>query len=335
LKIGLTLGKYSPFHKGHEKLFKIALSEVDHLIVVIYNSPETTKIPLKIRADWIRKIYPQIEVIEAWDGPTEIGDSDTIKQKHEKYLLKILKGRKISYFYTAEFYGKHVSKALDSELRKIDRSIYNISGTIIRKDPFKYRNSLNPYVYKDYILNNAFLGAPSTGKTTICKILAQKYHTQWMPEFGREYWEKNQENRRLTPDQLVEIAEGHIERENEYLYKSNRFLFTDTNALTTFMFSKYYHNSVPSELSELAVKAEKRYDLFFLCDIDIPYHNTWDRSGEANRIWFQQQIEADFKLRHIPYITLSGNIDTRQKRVSDIIDNLNKYDNLWDRIIEV
>jgi cytidyltransferase-like protein len=36
---GLTLGKYSPFHKGHQYLIDTALSEVDHLIIVIYNSP--------------------------------------------------------------------------------------------------------------------------------------------------------------------------------------------------------------------------------------------------------------------------------------------------------
>jgi nicotinamide riboside kinase len=54
-----------------------------------------------------------------------------------------------------------------------------------------------------------------------------------MPEYGREYWDNNQVNRRLTTGQLVEIARGHIEREDQMLLKANRYLFTDTNALTT------------------------------------------------------------------------------------------------------
>ncbi|WP_292760680.1 AAA family ATPase [Nostoc sp. NOS(2021)] len=34
------------------------------------------------------------------------------------------------------------------------------------------------------------MGAPSTGKTTIASQLAKEYNTVWMPEYGREYWEK-------------------------------------------------------------------------------------------------------------------------------------------------
>jgi len=58
-----------------------------------------------------------------------------------------------------------------------------------------------------------FLGAPATGKTTIASRLAMDYNTVWMPEYGREYWEKHQVNRRLSGEQLLEIAEGHLERE--------------------------------------------------------------------------------------------------------------------------
>ena len=104
---GLTLGKYSPFHKGHQYLIETALSEVDHLIIVIYNSPETTNIPLQVRSGWIRKIFPEVKVLEAWDGPTEVGDTPEIKGKHEDYLRGLLKDRSIDRFYTAEFYGNN------------------------------------------------------------------------------------------------------------------------------------------------------------------------------------------------------------------------------------
>ncbi|MCC5600764.1 ATP/GTP-binding protein [Nostoc favosum] len=45
-------------------------------------------------------------------------------------------------------------------------------------------------MYRDLITNVVFLGAPSTGKTTIASQLAKEYNTVWMPEYGREYWEK-------------------------------------------------------------------------------------------------------------------------------------------------
>ncbi|SHE14051.1 nicotinamide-nucleotide adenylyltransferase [Chlamydia abortus] len=65
-KLGLTLGKFAPLHKGHQFMIETALQEVDELIVVIYETDVMT-IPLHIRASWIRKLYPAVRVIEAWD----------------------------------------------------------------------------------------------------------------------------------------------------------------------------------------------------------------------------------------------------------------------------
>jgi NadR type nicotinamide-nucleotide adenylyltransferase len=326
MKTGLTLGKYSPFHKGHQYLIDKAVAEMDHLVVVIYNSPETTNIPLQIRADWIRKLYPEVEVIEAWDGPTEIGDTPEIKQAHELYLLNMLGNRRISAFYSSEFYGEHISKALKAENRIVDRKITDISGTKFRSDPFAYRSFVHSIVYKDYITNVVFVGAPSTGKSSLAKKLSEIFNTQWMPEYGRAYWEKNNRNRRLTKTQLLDIAQKHLEHEEKLIAESKEYLFTDTNAVTTFMFGIYYHREVLPELEKLASLCEKRYDLWFLCGDDIPYNDTWDRSGDFKRKWFQHQIESDLKTRRIPYIKLNGSLNERIKTVELILLKYRKFD---------
>jgi len=328
MKIGLTLGKYSPFHKGHQHLIETAISEMDHVIAIIYNSPETTTIPLQIRAGWIRKLYPNVEVIEAWDGPTIIGNTPDIKKLHEDYILNKLGEVNISAFYSSEFYGDHVSQALSAINKIVDRKTIDISGTQIRKDFFKHRSFLHPFVYKDFITNVVFLGAPSTGKTTIAKILGERYETKWMPEYGRSYWKKNNINRRLSKEQLLEIATDHLKKEDQLVYESKEYLFTDTNATTTFMFGRYYHSKVLKELQELAQSTEKRYDLWFLCSDDIPYEDTWDRSGELNRTLFQFEIEADLKARKTPYIRLSGNLDQRIDKVSAVLSKFNKFESI-------
>lgn len=73
-----------------------------------------------------------------------------------------------------------------------------------------------------------------------------------MPEYGREYWETHQVDRRLSLEQLEDIAVGHLEREEAHLAQANRYLFTDTNALTTYRFSLYYHGNATPYLAELA-----------------------------------------------------------------------------------
>ena len=65
--------------------------------------------------------------------------------------------------------------------------------------------------------------------------------------------------------------------------------------------------------------------LFFLCDTDISYDDTWDRSGDPKRLVFQKQIIADLKQRKIPYILLSGNLDERIDKVDRILSKFEKF----------
>ena len=36
MRRGLTLGKFAPFHRGHQLLVETALAEVDELVVMVY-----------------------------------------------------------------------------------------------------------------------------------------------------------------------------------------------------------------------------------------------------------------------------------------------------------
>ncbi|MFC1851652.1 AAA family ATPase [candidate division CSSED10-310 bacterium] len=329
-KRGLTVGKFAPLHKGHQFLIETALAEMDEVIVIIYDCAQTTAVPLTVRSQWLKNIYPQVRVIEAWQGPTEVGHSPEIKKKHEDYIINSLGLKNITHFYCSEFYGEHMSLALGAENRLVDRerSVVPVSGTAIRADPAQFRQYLHPVVYRDLITNVVFLGAPSTGKTTITSELAREYNTVCMLEYGREYWEKHHSQRRLSPEQLVKVAEGHLAREEQLLYQANRYLFTDTNALTTYMFALYYHGSAHQRLSELALQSASRYDLVFVCDTDIPYDDTWDRSGNVNRQTFQKQIISDLLIRKIPFFMLRGPLKKRIELVKKILTKYKKYENL-------
>ncbi|MBB6050035.1 AAA family ATPase [Armatimonas rosea] len=321
---GLTLGKFAPLHKGHEHLIQTACSQVDSLICLIYDSPEVTTIPLETRSRWLRTLFPTVEVIELRGAPQEVGETPEIKRRHEDFILGVLGGRKITHFFCSEFYGEHMSQALGALNCLVDpaRNTVPISGTAIRESPFLHRERLSPLVYRDLITHVVLLGAPSTGKTTLAEALAQRFQTTWMPEYGREYWEQHQSERRLSLEQLVELAEGHWEREERKLQEANGYLFTDTNALTTYQFSLYYHGTVHPQLVEYASRCNDRYDLVLVCDTDIPYDDTWDRSGETNRQEFQEQILADLEARSIAYTLLQGSLEQRIATVEQVLGRL-------------
>lgn len=168
----------------------------------------------------------------------------------------------------------------------------------------------------------AFVGAPSTGKTTLARELAARFDTVWMNEYGRDYWMEHQSDRRLTPEQLVEIAEGHLERERRLIPQANRVLFVDTEAIVTWHYAIDYHGSAHPRLEQLAKEAESRYDLYFLCADDIAYDDTWERSGLQHRAAFQKQIEKDLIRRGIAFQILSGSLTDRINSVCQALEQL-------------
>jgi len=333
MSCGLVLGKFAPLHKGHQLLIETALRENRRVPIMIYHAPDVTHAPLTVRSRWIRALYPDVEPIEAWDGPLEVGDDPALQKRHEDYILRRLGGRSVDRFYSSEFYGEHVSRALGAVDRRIDeaRRRIPISATAIRADPFRHRQYLEPLVYRDLIARVVLLGAPSTGKSSLTKALAEAYDTEWMPEYGREYWEEHQQNRRLSLQQLVEIAEGHREREERLCLQANRYLFIDTDASITRQFSLYYHGRAAPRLEALAAETATRYDLFFLCEDDIPYEDSWDRSGPANRTVFQRRIRADLACRRIPYTSLRGSLEQRMAEAAAVLEGFEKYPSLAGR----
>ena len=326
---GLTLGKFAPLHRGHQLVIETGIAATDEMTVVIYDAPET-HIPLCVRSAWIKRLYPNVRTIEAWDGPTQVGYTPEIMAAHERYLIDRLGLTDITHFFSSEPYGAHVSRALGAVDHRVDeaRVHFPVSGSQVRSAPYRSRQFVSDVVYRDLVVNVALLGAPSTGKTTLAQSLASAFQTAWMPEYGREYWETHQVNRRLSADQLIEIAEGHLLREDALLLQAHEYLFVDTNAITTATFARYYHGSVPSPLERRAWEAARRYDLVLVCDTDIPYDDSWDRSGEVHRSAFQRQVVQDLLAYRVPFFTVRGTLPERVRYVQSLLARYQKYMNL-------
>jgi NadR type nicotinamide-nucleotide adenylyltransferase len=160
-----------------------------------------------------------------------------------------------------------------------------------------------------------FLGGPSTGKTTLCEVLADELNSITVPEYGRDYWIQHQVDRRLSPKQLLHIAQTQNQWEDKASSKANKYLFCDTSAFTTWHFAMHYHQSALPELAQLATQCWQRYDLVVLCDDDIPYDDTWERSGDANRHEFQLFNRQYLKEHGIKHILVSGDIAHRKQMV--------------------
>ena len=93
LKIGFTIGKFAPFHKGHQFLIETALKEVDKMIVVVYDT-DLIDIPSEHRAEWIKRLYPNVEIKFAHNPPKQEEWEKESVNIQMKYISKIKKEEK-------------------------------------------------------------------------------------------------------------------------------------------------------------------------------------------------------------------------------------------------
>ncbi len=109
-------------------------------------------------------------------------------------------------------------------------------------------------------------GPESTGKSWLAQQLAEHYNTPWVPEFARQYFEEI--NRPYTFDDILHIAQKQYELENAAAESSN-LLFCDTDFCVTSIWCnvKYgkCHDWITHKLEE------NHYNLYLLCDIDLPW----------------------------------------------------------------
>lgn len=150
MKIGFTIGKFAPLHKGHQYLIEKGLEEMDKFYVVIYET-EVTIIPIETRANWIKQIYPEVNLIYAKNPPSQYGlDEESVKIQTD-YLKNVLKDIKVTHFYNSEPYGKFVARDLKVEEVQVDRQRqkYPISGTAIRQEAQLNEGFMEKIVYRD------------------------------------------------------------------------------------------------------------------------------------------------------------------------------------------
>jgi NadR type nicotinamide-nucleotide adenylyltransferase len=111
------------------------------------------------------------------------------------------------------------------------------------------------------------IGPECTGKSTLTAQLAAHYGTVWCPEFAREYLVDHGTD--YTYDSLLNIATGQIELEEALLSGASRYYFIDTDLYVMKVWCEVAFDNCHSWI--LKGIATRRYDMYFLCDVDLPW----------------------------------------------------------------
>jgi nicotinamide riboside kinase len=164
-----------------------------------------------------------------------------------------------------------------------------------------------------------FVGAESTGKSTLAEFLAREHDTVYVPEIGRTIWEEKQG--RLNVDDYVEIAVKHRHAEDEAQLRARRYLFVDTNALTTLLLGYEFGHiaQAPAELLGYADDCKCRYAHHFVCADDIPFVQDGVRENESWRGRIHKLVLEDLEARGIAYTIVRGTVEERAAQVRRVL----------------
>lgn len=164
------------------------------------------------------------------------------------------------------------------------------------------------------------IGPESTGKSTLCEQLAQHYQTIWVKEHAREYLLKN--GTEYTFENLLDVAKGQIAKEESGVRSletlnsglptpNSQLLFIDTDMYVMkvwceFVFEKCHHwilNRI----------VERQYDLYLLCDIDLPWVK--DELREYPDLKTREKLYHHYRdimlNQNTPWVVISGDYEER------------------------
>jgi nicotinamide riboside kinase len=193
------------------------------------------------------------------------------------------------------------------------------------------------------------IGPESTGKSTLCEMLAQHYRTEWCAEFAREWLLTN--GTAYTYDDLLTIAKGQVALEEEYMAKkvdswqltvdgekanyhqptnalsqpstiNHQLLFLDTDMYVMKVWCEYVFNDCHHWI--LNRIAERKYDLYLLCKPDLPWVK--DELREYPDEKPRQELYHIYRdllvQQHVPWVEISGSYGERLARAVEAVDGM-------------
>ena len=164
----------------------------------------------------------------------------------------------------------------------------------------------------------AITGPESTGKSTLTENLARHFQTVFNPEYAREYIDKLK--RPYKYDDIEKIAIEQLDREEALLEKASRVLFADTELLVIKVWMEHKYNKIPFWLPDAI--SSYQYDLYLLCDVDVPWEDDPQREHPHMRAHFFEKYQKELETNGFTYEIISGSWDERFKKSVALVDQL-------------
>lgn len=185
-----------------------------------------------------------------------------------------------------------------------------------------------------YMKKIVVIGPESTGKSTLCRQLAQHYKAAWMPEFARQYLIDN--GTAYTFNDLLTIAKGHVALEESYLQEGadsnlpahdtttrmSPVLFIDTDMYVMKVWCEFVFEQCHTWILDQIV--QRKYDLYLYCNIDLPWvkDDLREYPDFERREKLYHMYEDILVNQRVPWINISGDYNQRLQKAIHAVDQV-------------
>ena len=185
---------------------------------------------------------------------------------------------------------------------------------------FRAGRSQNPRDSEDTsgtrIKRIAVTGPESTGKSQLAAQLARHYNTVYVPEFARDYIDRL--DRPYNQHDILLIAKGQLRSEEEMVGQANKLLICDTELIVAKIWSLHkFGNCDPFIRTHIRTNV---YDLYLLCDVDLPWEQDPQREHPTLRKYFFDWYRRELDNYGFPYEIIRGMGQQRLELAVAVID---------------
>ncbi len=266
-KTGMVLGKFMPLHRGHEALLRFARDRAEDLTVVVDNIPDAW-VGAEQRCRWIAETVPEARVLHLPQPlPQDPSEHPDFWDIWREALFALLPQRP-EIVVASEDYGHRLAAELGASFVPFDiaRAAVPVSATMIRDDLYGHWPMLSAAARRDYTFRVCVFGPESTGKSTLTAQLAAHYGTAGVEEYARRLIEEKKD---IGPEDMPRIAQGQQAAIAAALDRANRVIFTDTDALSTSVWTRWLYGAADAAVE--AVARENPSDFYLLMRPDLPW----------------------------------------------------------------
>lgn len=319
---GLVLGKFLPPHNGHLHLIEKAARQCRRLSVVV-GTLKAEPVDGNLRFSWMQKLckhLPNTKVIHLTDeNPQFPEDHPDFWQIWKKSLTKAA-GSDVDIVFTSEEYGNRLASELNAKHVCVDpeRKTVPVSGSEIRKAPYKNRQYL-PEIVRPYFAKKIVITGPeSTGKTTLTTRLARHFGTSGAHEYAREYFDKL--GRFVEPGDFEHIYDGQTALEAKIRNECEGVFFCDTDLLVTKVYAYYYAGFCPDRVLNHVKNHPPDYSICL--DIDTEWVADWQRTAPGERQEFKQKFIDELNDYNRNFTLISGSYEERFERAVQVVQRV-------------